>query len=122
VVDERREAAASVIVLSSSDEEGAAGGAARSRRPRDVEAYVLADFEEGGPGGGRVGGGSRARNTAVELPRSGLRIGGALEPAPAPLQQVIVDFVRTVKPERGVAGAGAAGAARCAVAVKEERG
>jgi hypothetical protein len=41
VADERREE----IVLSSSDEEGAAGPA-RSRRPRDVEAHVLADFEE----------------------------------------------------------------------------
>ena len=41
VVDEQREA----IVLSSSDEEGAVEPA-RSRRPRDVEAHVLADFEE----------------------------------------------------------------------------
>lgn len=48
----------SAIVLSSSDEEGEAGGAARSRRPQDVEAHVLADFEEVGPGRGR--GGARA--------------------------------------------------------------
>ena len=55
MADERREE----IVLSSSDEEGAAGPA-RSRRPRDVEAHVLADFEEVGPGRGQRGGGSRA--------------------------------------------------------------
>jgi len=55
VADERREAMESAIVLSSSDEEGEAGGVARSRRPRDVEAHVLADFEEVGPGRGEAG-------------------------------------------------------------------
>jgi hypothetical protein len=46
-----------------------------------------------------------------------------LEPPTAPLRQVIVDFVRMVKPERGSAGVGAAAvsAAGRAVAVKEER-
>ena len=53
----------SAIVLSSSDEEGAVEPA-RSRRPRDVEAHVLADFEEVGPGRGRRG---LARETVKQL-------------------------------------------------------
>ena len=64
MADERREAMESVIVLSSSDEEGEAGGAARSRGPRDVEAHVLADFEEVGLGRGRPG---LARETVKQL-------------------------------------------------------